>query len=503
MLLRTYGDRKPVASWVSYEDCGYPCSIIVRKGTDDIANIDLKTASEGAGMAGKLQVRPVQATTKYGLDFSRIHQQGGGVVAVRIPKDAPGGEYEIVPSRVPRRVPVAQSAYTHFAVAHSQLPLVVYAPKYWRPMPTQAPPVRWYFAVPKGSKDAQIFFGGATTLFDPQGSPWLGGKSLKGWIDLPADKPGLWSFQPADCSLVRVRNVPPFFAAENPKSYFTPKIPWEPEDIPPPPEELPPGTTFIPGAIKTPGNQALYLRARRGFRLRAGPAHPSGDGTRFLPFRQGTIEFFVKTNWSTFDLPPEVQKRLLTIESARGEWYLAYEKRVRPASYGWSHSHILTSYVGRWSDSHVLTTYFMTRSRPRSATRTYRRIVVDRGEWTHIAWVWETEDATAADSAPGEARLWTRVFVNGRQVRHFSYTWKGPVPEDTPKLFCLGPQADAAYDELRISDIPRYRLEFTSPSRNTEFLLDAHTRALFHFNGSIKGKSFGHTGPLPVELKSK
>ena len=68
-------------------------------------------------------------------------------------------------------------------------------------------------------------------------------------------------------------------------------------------------------------------------------------------------------------------------------------------------------------------------------------------------------------------------------------------------FYLLGSTIDAAYDELRLSDIARYAQDFTPPARDRELDLDKHTRALFHFNGSIDGQSHGHDDPLPTSFK--
>jgi len=56
-------------------------------------------------------------------------------------------------------------------------------------------------------------------------------------------------------------------------------------------------------------------------------------------------------------------------------------------------------------------------------------------------------------------------------------------------------------DELRLSDTMRYTAAFTPPSTDREFAPDEHTRALFHFNGTLDGESHGHKGPLPATAK--
>ena len=477
VLVRTNADKSPVASWISYEDFGYPTAIVLRKDKDDVAVLDLQTPRLGDGIVGSVRVEPVQPPNQMGLDLIRIQQQAGGATTIRIPKDAPEGAYKMVPS----------GQGTHFAMAHSQRPLVLHAPEYWQPAPMQAPPRRWYFNVPKDSKDAQIFFESAAKLFDPEGNAWLDGKPVQGWIDLLGGKPGLWSFEPVEKGLVRVRNLPPFFAAESPESYFTPQIPWAQEEIPTPPEKLSPDTVYVPGAVNTPGNKALYLQGRRTFRLNGGDKHPSGDGPRFLPFKQGTIEFFYKPDWGTFDIEAKrkrTSKYILTITSSPESWRLFYMKSPNPT---------------RWSQSHLLYAMFVSGGKRRLNIRSYRQTVIEPHTWVHIAWTWGTEAApNFRTNVPTEV-FTARVFFDGKLGRSWSSRYEGQHPADLPKALALRP--DAAYDELRISDVPRYTGDFTPPSRDREFKLDEHTRALFHFNGDIQGRSHGHTGPLPVELK--
>jgi hypothetical protein len=59
----------------------------------------------------------------------------------------------------------------------------------------------------------------------------------------------------------------------------------------------------------------------------------------------------------------------------------------------------------------------------------------------------------------------------------------------------------SAIDELRISDIARYTETFRPPLPDREFVLDEHTRALFHFNGNCLGESYGQTNSITGELK--
>jgi len=477
LIVRTGADKAPAASWVGYDDYGYQTSLVAHKASEDTLELDLKGATRGEGV----RLRPVRPSTSSGMNLNYIVQRSDDSVTAHVPRDAPEGDYEITWGET--------GTGPHFALAHTRTPLVVHAPKYWQPEPTMAPPARWYFELPENSRDAQIFFEDETRLFDPKGEALQAGKPVHGWIDLPGDRPGLWSFEPVKKGLVRVRNVPPFFAAGDPQSYFTPKISWQREAMPPPPQEVPKETVYVPGAIHSPGNQALNLAGRRKFTLKAGPRHTSGDGGRFLPFQQGTIEFFVKPTQGTFDLPVETTRYLLKIQSARENWHLDYHKSPKR---NW------------WLLSHVLYGYFMTEGPMRRCSmRTYRQTILDRDKWVHVAWVWGKQERGMFISSKARRVLRTRIFVNGKGGRQYGYQFRPPEqsPADRPVALQLGYTFDGFYDELRISDVQRYTGDFTPPSRDQELKLDEHTRALFHFNGNVKGKSHGYKGALPVELK--
>ncbi len=478
-LIARYGaDKLPATSWAGIEDFGYPATILAFKRDDESIEIDFKTASEGVGVAGGVRVRPIAPGTSAGANLTRIVQFSDGVATVRVPKDAPEGAYEIAPAR----------PGTHFALCHSHAPLVVYAPEFWRPSPSQAPAVRWYFKVPKAAEAAQILFEAPTKLYAPDGRPWPDDAAQQGWVNLPGDKPGLWSFAAVENGIVAVRNLPPFFAAEDPKHYFEPKIPWK--RVPPavPFQKPPASVVFVPGAIDRPGNQALSLTGPRRFYLPAGPDHPSGDGGMFVPFRQGTIEFFIRPYWSTYDLPSPSYLTLVRC-AARYPWTLTYSKD-------------LTKKL--WMLSHVLYGSFYTDGpKKRITMRAYRRTVFEAGKWAHVAWVWGTRWQPSFKTGKPVQVLTARLFVDGRAGQGFSYRWEGHQPADRPTLFyLLGSTINAAYDELRLSDVQRYLSDFTPPARDREFELDAHTRALFHFNGNIDGLSYGHAGPLPARFKN-
>jgi len=424
-------------------------------------------------------VVPAGQTEDAGLPW--ILEESYGNRSISVPADAPAGDYRIIPADFGQ----------HLAIADRHAPTVVHAPDYWRPAPAQSPAVPYYFKVPENARGPQIMFEGSAKLFDPDGQPYQGGEPLHGWVDLPAEKPGLWSFRAVDNQLVKVRNIPPFFAVETPDSYFEPPIEWQPE-APAEIEEIAPDTEYIAGASDTPGNQALYLGGKRSLTMEGGPPHASGEGNQFLPFKEGTIEFWFRPSWGTVDLPLK-SKTVLALRVVDGNpWYLSYlmAPRSRDASADFYASHVLYGYF--YSDG----------PKKRITMRAYRRTVFERGEWVHMAWVWGLRHGIIPGhgTRPAEDVLVAELYVNGRKGQQYGYRWKGNLPVDVPALLHMY-QLDAAVDELRLSDIQRYTEDFEPPSRDREFELDEHTRALLHFNGTLDGESHGHAGPLPAEAK--
>jgi hypothetical protein len=474
LMVRTGADKTPVATWVAYLDIGYPVSIVAWKADQGTLDIDLAVPRGDYGAVGGVRVQPLQPPKpRWGQNLNILTGQSGvgnekPFATIRIPKDAPECAYEIL----------STGKGLYIAAAHGRVPMVIYAPDYWKPaLCRQYPPVKWYFNVPTNSQNAQIFFEKGTRLYAPDGKAFTEGRSLTNWVDLPADKPGLWAFEPTEIKdmpeemYVRVRNLPPFFAARDPQSYFTPPIPWQHEKPFHLPEKPVPGTVYVPGAIETPENKALYLEAGKKFVLEGGGPHPSDNGTQFLPFKQGTIEFFFKPSWGTFQstpaIPPAILRPIVTLAVTTGQnWTLTYYNHAR---------------------EHSLKVN-LTATLP---------VIIESSEWIHVAWVWGTEEITDSNSQGRVKIPFTRVYINGKGGN------AGPTPAYQPRTLIFSPlnNYEAAYDELRISNIQRYTGDFLPPARDKELQLDEHTRALFHFNGNVQGESYGLSGTVMGKLK--
>jgi hypothetical protein len=479
LVVRTDADRKPPASWAGFEDFGYPVSFVVEKGKQDAVDLRVNVSQPG-DVGARLTVRPVQPSTSYGLGGIQVDEELGGSVRVLLPKDADGGAYEIRFSQPSTAAVMASGCF----------PLVVYAPEYFRPFPKiQRPFAPVYFRVPEGEKDGRIFFEGSARLFDPSGKPYQDGTELQGWVTLPADKPGLWSFQPVKNWLVSVRNLPPFFAFGDPASYFEPAIAWKrvPETVFETPRETP---VYVPGASQAETDKALNLFGARTLLLEPGPPHPSGDGGRFLPFKQGTIEFYIRPYWSTFDLWPQGRKILVRMPAEEQDWILQYA--VYPDKERWPPMRSLYS--------HVLRSSFLT-TQPGRNNRFYgcRRLVVEKGEWIHVAWVWGQREIIGAHRDVQNI-VTTRTFVNGQLGSNYHYPYRDVWPKYAPRELMIGNGLDAAIDKLRISDEIRYHTDFTPPPVDSPLRVDEHTRAVFEFDGSLAGRCHGYDSPVPAKV---
>ncbi len=474
--------RLPLGSWAAFNDYGSPASVAVSKGNNGILDLAIHTAQ--SELARQFALRSVGIIDPWGQDLHRVIQRSVGAASARIPKDAPGGCYEIVPA----------APGNQFVMAGVPAPMVLHATNYWA-LPELAPPARVYFKLTDDSADARIFFEGRARLFDPAGNAFGGNDGMQGWIDLPSDRPGLWSFVPMENRLVRGKNFPPFFAFDRPDNYFTPPIEWEREVLQ---DALPaetPGAdaVFVAGAIPAEGNQALSLAGQRAFRLDAGPADASGDGGRYLPYRSGTVEFFLKPYWTTFDLGTgNVQRSFVRILTDKSPWVLTYRLDPEGVAEVLAPKEPSHSLYGRiWVDT----------PRQPANLRVWRtQTIFERGEWTHVAWSWGPEIIYGPHRE--KLNLMTmRIFVNGRGRK--MVIWRSAADAlalGVPQTLVLDP-LQGAVDELRVSDIQRYLEDFIPPSRERAFAMDEHTRALFHFDGNLEGRSHGAAAPAAGNIK--
>ncbi len=230
-------------SWVvCTDDPTRPVSFVVKKGAYDHLDIYRNTRASASAEPGEW-VRALSPAELRSRDRSLISLQttsnlapgshGHVATRVKIPKEAPGEVFEILPlehgqhfvAAIATRPEILQldppgRGWTLPYEWSGRAPMVLAAPLGWKTHPA---PARVFFRIPENSQKPKIFFGSPTLLMTPQGNPFREGEELTGWIELPADQPGLWSFlSGGDSRLVEVQNVPSFFAFEHPESYFVP-----------------------------------------------------------------------------------------------------------------------------------------------------------------------------------------------------------------------------------------------------------------------------------------
>ena len=498
VVTESNADKSPVGSWLAYNDAGNPTAVFLRKPEEETVTVTYHTPGV---CEGPLPCTSVNPPDSYRQDLCRITAELGGLSnrvssgicgTYTLPKDMREGVYRLS----------FTGTGDHHHFASRRVPFVFYAPKYWRPLPPQRPAARYYFRLPPESRDAQVFFEGFTRLYDPSGVRF-GAPKAHGWVDLPADKPGLWSFEPIDYKIVRTRNVPPFFAVRDPENHFIPDVPWEREALPArvePPQDGP----FGPGAVELPGNKALYLMGRRTIEIQPGPARPDGDGGQFLPFREGTIEFFMRPMWSSVELTDGTTKRFL---------FAPLNANNRDGS-SYLYSDYTVSGTEKTLNFNFQSDYKNSDAEQGRTTARCRRLQTffDAGEWVHVAYVWGRRNnmryypstyKTGDNVLTGELYINGRLGNSGKAVSGKESHLSGPMIYLSIGLIHgdkLGP-LDAAIDELRVSDIQRYRTEFQPPSRNEELRADAHTRLLMHFNGDLRGVSHGTAEQPVVKLR--
>jgi hypothetical protein len=130
------------------------------------------------------------------------------VTIVNIPKDAPGGTYELVINE--------GGDYSVFPDSYS--PMALYAPEGWIP-PRMIPPVPVYFSVGKNGETGRIFFEKGAKLYMPGMKPFRDGETVTGWTEIPGESGGVWCFESVEPGLVKTENLPGFFSMGDPALY--------------------------------------------------------------------------------------------------------------------------------------------------------------------------------------------------------------------------------------------------------------------------------------------
>lgn len=364
-------------------------------------------------------------------------------------------------------------------------------------------PVPFYFQVPEGRETVKLFTQCPIRVFRPDGSLALtGSREECGEVSLSVEKkPGMWRLEFPNPAFVQFRNVPSVVAYATPDRFFVPKqlLQVSEEQKPDLPDSE---ATFVESVI----GQGLQLNKKDVLKFERGKKLAGGTWENF-PGNKGTIEFWFRPNWSAvysvnppsslmkWGRSPGFRRRLFSA----GSLYIRY--RYEPGLRTFA---TMDFSCGRGLKKNA--------KGKCAAYGNHARIFPKAGEWTHIAATWDSVkslvDATGENYRREEHFF---VFINGKRymriggpgrLRHYlgkSYAEDFDL-SDIPEWISLPGSADGTFDELRISDTVRYMGDFV-PSK-TPFTYDEHTKALFHFDGSVEGIN-SNDQKIIVEFKGK
>ena len=335
-----------------------------------------------------------------------------------------------------------------------------------------------FFTVPPGLKELKIFLGRPATLISPDGSVVMEASNKNiGRFTIPAGgKEGIWrieyhihSFQGASTPVfIKLLNVEPVISFGS--SALLPETGRIPQPEPP---AISPGASleFVEGV----SGKAARLSGEKALVFDRGAAVPQGGYENF-PGAKGTAEFWFKADRSTFMVPMEMSQTI-NMELVKGPFI-----SMLHTYFGFPHYPTIQSF---------LTARLYSKDSKLSQGGFESTHYFIQGQWTHIAFTWDIRKGKT--SMEGEMN----IFVNGNKLgtaggRAARYPIKNlekikPFDLATePGEVSIGP-FEGAIDMLRISDCVRYKENFM-PSR-VPFQADGNTRALFLFDGNLKGVS--------------
>jgi len=343
-----------------------------------------------------------------------------------------------------------------------------------------------FFRVPSGLEELQILLARPAVVKRPDGSVAVELSDTKvGKLSIPAENNhGIWSIEPfirsfkGDCppAFFKLLNVEPAVAFGSPD--FLPEgITGKQADISLSlPEPLTP-IEFLPGiqgkALRLSGNRSLKFSP--GQKLQAG-------GYTYFPGKTGTAEFWFRADLSTQEIP------ILMFQSIDFPFIRGPYLEMR-------HRYWLRGGRSIYSMLQLELLHEKSESLPMGFQSEH---FFKAGKWIHITYTWdirEGEKGTEGNFA---------IFINGEKLPHnvapyglSKLTGKQNLEfSEDGKEMVLGP-FDGSIDMLRISDTVRYTEDFTPSKTAPE--VDENTRALFLFDGNLKGVSA--FSKEPVEAK--
>ena len=340
-----------------------------------------------------------------------------------------------------------------------------------------------FFRVPGELEEVKLLLGRPARVKAPDGSVAMEVSNENiGEMTIPVEgRGGIWSIEPhiytfrgvCPPSFVRLLNVEPVVAFGSP-SHLPEGTTGQPAARIAPRPEPAAGLAFVSGVA----GQAVRLSGKRALSFTRGKSLEQGGYTHF-PGATGTAEFWFLPDRATHETPMELYQDidLLFLRGPHLVLSHRYSGRLNRDVWAALRLQLLAGNKG-----------------PSSAGSQWGHFFRG-GEWAHIAYTWAVKEGAKGTESD------LTVFLNGRPLtpKRVPYglrplAGKGPfkLSEEGDEIV-LGPFA-GAMDSLRLSDIVRYRGDF-QPAKNAPEC-DEHTRALFLFDGNLKGASAFSQEPL-------
>ena len=342
--------------------------------------------------------------------------------------------------------------------------------------PGEARPM--FFMVPAGLKELDIFMGYPAILKRADGSIALERKDSNiGRLSIPVEgKTGAWSIVPyfrdfsgnSPAGFYRFLNVEPIV------SFGSPSLLPAPGETPGKPVVSASNVLFKPreplNFVEGVQGKAVRISGDTRLKFLKGEKAPQG-GYTFFPGSKGTVEFWFKSDHTVLNTP-----------------VAAYSSKDFPfmeaSGLKFSHFYMRQGTSGPFSCLQLL--LMPEEKDPTTGFQAEHFFRV--GEWTHVAFTWDLKEN--ADELEGELA----IFLNGKKqpFKTITYGLNKLTGKQKIKLsekgedIILGP-FEGAMDNLRISDIVRYKEDFQAEKKS--FTIDSNTRALFLFDGNFKGSS--------------
>jgi len=334
-----------------------------------------------------------------------------------------------------------------------------------------------FFRVPEGLKTLEIFMGYPAIIRSPDGKIAVeNSDSNVGKLSIPAEgRAGIWSIEPylrsfkGDCpaGFYRLLNVEPMVAFGSP-SLLPEKTSGKPVVLA---SAALPATKGPVEFVEGVQGKSVRLSEQHSLKFARGERLQQG-GYAFFPGNKGTVEFWFRPDHSILNiaLPSFKQIDLPFVKAPLFNLQHSYWRRGTPGPFSFLQTEFLSE-KGEPTRTGFQAEYF------------YRA-----GKWVHIAYTWDIKEGDRGL----EASL--GIFLNGRKLPHRAAMYGiNPVTgkqkiklSDAGEDIVLGP-FEGAMDNLRISDTVRYTADF-QPGKEVP-AMDLNTRALFLFDGNLKGIS--------------